>query len=145
MLRTIQAYYQIAYTLRDDLTFGPARNGHRFRVLYLEDPNGHEFKTIAIASASGTGPIYVPGAEVAPPYERSIPAQWEQVPRYTWFNLETGERAILVDGVPSEPFPPVPDMGEVPTDLETEDGDPCLDEANCSGCECLRSCALSQI
>jgi hypothetical protein len=142
--RTIQADWGIAYTLRDDFRYGPGRNGHRFRILYLEGPDGHEFRTVAIATAAGTGPIYVPGAELAPPFERSIPTLWEHVEKYGWRNLETGERAILLDGVPAEPLPPVPAVGEVPADLEDEDGDPCIYE-HCATCDRAKSCELAKI
>lgn len=142
--RTVRAYWGAVYTLRDDFKYGPGRNGHRFRVLYLEDSDGHEFRTVAIATEAGTGPIYVPGPELAPPFERSIPTAWEHVPWYNWRNLATGEHAILLDGVPAEPPPPVPAVGEVPADLEGEDGDPCIYE-HCATCDRAGACEVAKL
>jgi len=143
-LRTLTAHWGTRYTIRNDFRYGPARNGHRLRILYLEDQDGHEFRAVAIAAEDGTGPIYVLWPTLAPPPERPIPTAWEHVPWYFWRNLETGEHAILLDGVPAEPLPPVPAAGEVPADLEDEDGDPCIYE-HCATCDRAKSCELAKL
>lgn len=143
--RTITAYYGISYTLRDDFKYGPAKGGLRFRILYLEDPDGHEFKLMAIANEAGTGPIYIPGGELAPPYERSIPTLWEHVPRYSWINFETGEKCPVENGVPRLPTWTDPEpWTDVPADTEVPDGDLCVYE-HCAACDRAELCELAKL